>query len=203
MSRVCNLSRVIVVKRHTEDRREVAIRLISVRAGALILVILPFPDFPIRKASEEESKNAARIFTEQSSSLLERLEVFERQLHERIASHIPRDLDSLEHLVLQHKDWETGLHGLATDVEEVQNTFRSIALKTPAMKKNLDKVMGKWNDMQSKSQLFVERLKFVEIIVNSMEENNQTISEFEIKLAQFHDLPNDEEMLKDVSKHFY
>ncbi|KPJ00723.1 Dystonin [Papilio xuthus] len=146
----------------------------------------------------EESKNAARIFTEQSSSLLERLEVFERQLHERIASHIPRDLDSLEHLVLQHKDWETGLHGLATDVEEVQNTFRSIALKTPAMKKNLDKVMGKWNDMQSKSQLFVERLKFVEIIVNSMEENNQTISEFEIKLAQFHDLPNDVEMLKDM-----
>lgn len=32
-----------------------------------------------------------------------------------------------------------------------------IALKTPAMKKSLDKVMGKWNDMQSKSQLFVER----------------------------------------------
>lgn len=35
--------------------------------------------------------------------------------------------------------------------------FLVIALKTPAMKKNLDKVMGKWNDMQSKSQLFVDR----------------------------------------------
>lgn len=35
--------------------------------------------------------------------------------------------------------------------------FPGIALKTPAMKKSLDKVMGKWNDMQSKSQLFVER----------------------------------------------
>lgn len=32
-----------------------------------------------------------------------------------------------------------------------------IALKTPEMKKRLDKVMGKWNDMHSKSQLFVER----------------------------------------------
>ena len=32
-----------------------------------------------------------------------------------------------------------------------------------------------------------------------MEENNQTISEFEIKLAQFSDLPNDVEILKDVS----
>ncbi|CAH2097827.1 unnamed protein product [Euphydryas editha] len=146
----------------------------------------------------EDSKNAARIFTEQSSNLLERLEVFERQLHERIASHIPRDLDSLEHLVLQHKDWESSLHALSSDVEEVQATFRGIALKTPAMKKNLDKVMGKWNDMQSKSQLFVERLKFVEIVVNSIEENNQTISEFEIKLAQFNDLPNDVELLKDI-----
>ncbi|KAI8432881.1 hypothetical protein MSG28_013807 [Choristoneura fumiferana] len=105
----------------------------------------------------EESKNAARIFTEQSSSLLERLDILERQLHERIASHIPRDLDSLEHLVLQHKDWESAVHSLNRDVEEVQATFRGIALKTPAMKKNLDKVMGKWNDMQSKSQLFVER----------------------------------------------
>ncbi|XP_052759151.1 dystonin isoform X18 [Galleria mellonella] len=157
-----------------------------------------FDEFERRARAEEESKNAARIFTEQSSNLLERLEVLERQLHERIASHIPRDLDSLEHLVLQHKDWEGNLHALSSDVEEVQATFRGIALKTPAMKKNLDKVMGKWNDMQSKSQLFVERLKFVEIVVSSMEENHQTISEFEIKLAQFSDLPNDVELLKDI-----
>jgi hypothetical protein len=45
----------------------------------------------------------------------------------------------------------------------------------------------------------VFRLKFVEIVVNIMEENHQTISEFEIKLAQFNDLPNDVELLKDVS----
>ncbi|XP_037296445.1 microtubule-actin cross-linking factor 1 isoform X21 [Manduca sexta] len=157
-----------------------------------------FDEFERRARAEEESKNAARIFTEQSTHLLERLEILERQLHERIASHIPRDLDTLEHLVLQHKDWEGALHALSNDVEEVQNTFRGIALKTPAMKKSLDKVMGKWNDMQSKSQLFVERLKFVEIVVNSMEENHQTISEFEIKLAQFNDLPNDVELLKDM-----
>ncbi|XP_047035660.1 dystonin isoform X33 [Helicoverpa zea] len=157
-----------------------------------------FDEFERRARAEEESKNAARIFTEQSSNLLERLDVLERQLHERIASHIPRDLDTLEHLVLQHKDWETSVHALNSDVEEVQATFRGIALKTPAMKKSLDKVMGKWNDMQTKSQLFVERLKFVEIVVNSMEENHQTISEFEIKLAQFNDLPNDVELLKDM-----
>ncbi|XP_063369716.1 dystonin [Cydia amplana] len=157
-----------------------------------------FDEFERRARAEEESKNAARIFTEQSSSLLERLEVLERQLHERIASHIPRDLDSLEHLVLQHKDWESSVLALTSHVEEVQATFRGIALKTPAMKKNLDKVMGKWNDMQSKSQLFVERLKYVEIVVNSMEENHQSITEFEIKLAQFNDLPNDIELLKDM-----
>lgn len=45
----------------------------------------------------------------------------------------------------------------------------------------------------------MSRLKFVEIVVNSMEENHQTISEFEIKLAQFNDLPKDVELLKDVS----
>ncbi|KAJ2940873.1 hypothetical protein O0L34_g10132 [Tuta absoluta] len=157
-----------------------------------------FDEFERRARAEEESKNAARIFTEQSSNLLERLEVLERHLHERIASHIPRDLDSLEHLVLQHKDWESNLHALNSDVEEVQNTFRGIALKTPAMKKNLDKVIGKWNDLQSKSQLFVERLKFVEMVVTSMEENHQSVTEFEIKLAQFHDLPNDLELLKDM-----
>lgn len=39
----------------------------------------------------------------------------------------------------------------------------------------------------------------MEIVVNSMEENHQTISEFEIKLAQFNDLPNDIDLLKDVS----
>ncbi|XP_061380488.1 microtubule-actin cross-linking factor 1 isoform X17 [Danaus plexippus] len=157
-----------------------------------------FDEFERRARAEEDSKNAARIFTEQSSQLLERLETLERTLHERIAAPVPRDLDALEHLVLQHRDWETALRALDGDVDTVQSTFRGIALKTPAMKKNLDKVMGKWNELQSKSQLFVERLKFVEIVVNSMEENNQTISEFEIKLAQFSDLPNDVELLKDI-----
>ncbi|XP_070510262.1 microtubule-actin cross-linking factor 1 isoform X19 [Cardiocondyla obscurior] len=150
-----------------------------------------FDDFEKRARAEEESKNAGRIFNDQASSLQQALDEAERVLNARIAAPLPRDLDSLEHMVLQHKDYEQNLQRLATDVEEMQQTFRGITLKTPAMRNKLDNIMTKWKHLWNLSSLYIERLKCVEIVLSSLEENTAAISEFEIKLASFGELPSD------------
>lgn len=150
-----------------------------------------FDEFEKRARAEEESKNAGRIFNDQVSSLQQALDEAERVLNLRIASPLPRDLDSLEHMVLEHKDFETGLHKLEHDVEQVQQTFRGITLKTPAMRNKLDNVMTKWNHLWNLSSLYIERLKCVEIVLSGLEDNTSVISEFELKLASYGELPSD------------
>lgn len=150
-----------------------------------------FDDFEKRARAEEESKNAGRIFDDQLSSLKQSLDEYERILNIRIVSPLARDLDSLEHLVLEHKDFEQNLQRLAPEYEQVQQTFRGITLKTPAMRNRLDDVMTKWNHLWNLSNLYIERLKCVEIVLSGLEENTAAISEFEIKLASYSELPSD------------
>ncbi|XP_018398747.1 PREDICTED: plectin-like [Cyphomyrmex costatus] len=157
-----------------------------------------FDDFEKRARAEEESKNAGRIFNDQASLLQQALDEAERVLNARIAAPLPRDLDSLEHLVLQHKDYEQNLQRLAPDVEQMQQTFRGITLKTPAMRNKLDNITSKWSHLWNLSSLYVERLKCVEIVLSSLEENTTAISEFEIKLASFGELPSDVKGLQSV-----
>jgi hypothetical protein len=57
----------------------------------------------------EESKNASRNFNDQITSLQMSLDEAERTLAARTAAALPRDLDSLEHLVIEHKEFETRL----------------------------------------------------------------------------------------------
>lgn len=57
----------------------------------------------------EESKNATRNFSDQITSLQASLDEAERTLAARTAASLPRDLDSLEHLVIEHKEFETRL----------------------------------------------------------------------------------------------
>nr|XP_031845078.1 microtubule-actin cross-linking factor 1 isoform X36 [Nomia melanderi] len=157
-----------------------------------------FDELEKRARAEEESKNAGRIFNEQVSALQQALDEAERILNTRIVAPLPRDLDSLEHLVLQHKDYEQSLRRLAPDLDRVQQTFRGITLKTPAMRNKLDAVTTKWNHIWNVSNLYVERLKCIEILLSSLEENTNIISEFEVKLASFDELPSDIKGLQNV-----
>lgn len=57
----------------------------------------------------EDSKNASRTFSDSVSTLQAALDEAERTLNQRTAAALPRDLDSLEHMVIDHKDFETRL----------------------------------------------------------------------------------------------
>ncbi|KOX72958.1 Dystonin [Melipona quadrifasciata] len=157
-----------------------------------------FDELEKRARAEEESKNAGRIFNEQISAIQEALDEAERILNTRIAAPLPRDIDSLEHLVLQHKDFEQTLKRQAPNLDKVQQTFRGITLKTPVMRNKLDAVTTKWTNIWNSSNLYIERLKCVEIVLSSLEENTTAISELEVKLASFDELPSDLKGLQNV-----
>jgi DNA repair exonuclease SbcCD ATPase subunit len=155
-----------------------------------------FDEFERRSQAEEDSKNLTRMFTDQVKSIQISLDEYEHTLNTRLSAPIPRDMDTLEHLVIQHKDFETSLKNLGPDVEAMQATFKNIPNKTAALQAKHDKVLNQWNQLWNLSQLYVERLKCAEITLSGLDDANNVISDFEIKLASYGEMPSELPALK-------
>ncbi|XP_070505713.1 microtubule-actin cross-linking factor 1 isoform X14 [Chironomus tepperi] len=159
-----------------------------------------FDDFEKRARAEEESKQASRIFTEECIGLKSRLEDMARELDHIILSPMPRDLDSLEHAVQILDDYRRRLDLLEPDLNHLQETFRTITLKTPALKKSLDSLKELWKELNTQAGLHADRLKLLEGALAGLEENEQVISELEGRLSRHIEMPSTAEGLHDVFK---
>lgn len=155
----------------------------------------------IPRTLTEESKQATRIFTEQCIGLKNKLEDLARELDHIILSPLPRDLDSLEHAVQIHDDYRRRLHSCEPDLKHLQETFRTIALKTPALKKSLDNLVELWKELNTQSNLHGDRLKLLEGALVGLEDNEQVISELEGALAKQQEMPSTLDGLQQVLKH--
>ncbi|XP_037914652.1 dystonin isoform X30 [Hermetia illucens] len=159
-----------------------------------------FDEFEKRARAEEESKQASRIFSEECISIRTKLEDMARELDSIILAPMARDLDSLEHAVHKHDDYKRRLRLLEPEVKHLQETFRTIALKTPALKKSLDVVLELWKELNTQSDLHGDRLKLLEGSLAGLEDNEQVISELEGTLAKHQDMPSTADGLHNVFK---
>ncbi|XP_065369784.1 dystonin isoform X20 [Calliphora vicina] len=159
-----------------------------------------FDEFEKRARAEEESKQASRIFTEECIAIKGKLEDMARELEQIISAPLPRDLDSLEHVLEIHSDYERRLQLLDPELQHLQETFRTIALKTPALKKSLDNLLILWKELNTLSNLHKDRLKLLETSLAGLEDNEHFISEIENQLARHQDLPSTPEGLEMVFK---
>ncbi|XP_034478273.1 dystonin isoform X16 [Drosophila innubila] len=159
-----------------------------------------FDEFEKRARAEEESKQASRIFTEECIAIKSKLEDMARELDQIILAPLPRDLDSLEHVLEIHADYERRLQLLEPELKHLQETFRTIALKTPVLKKSLDNLMELWKELNTQSGLHKDRLKLLEASLAGLEDNEHVISELENELAKHQDLPSTAEGLQQVFK---
>nr|XP_024217733.1 dystonin isoform X10 [Halyomorpha halys] len=157
-----------------------------------------FDEFEALANQQEENKNAIRAITEKCSHLQEALEEAERVLTMRLSSSIPRDVHSLEHLIVQHKEFETSLKGLTGEIEGLQSMFNSLTRKTPGVQSRVEAILQQWNHIWNYSHLFVERLKCVEITLSALDDATNVVSELELKLSSFGDMPSDLESLQNV-----
>lgn len=150
--------------------------------------------------SSEESKQAIRIFTDDCIALKNKLEELARELDHIILSPLPRDLDTLEHAVQIHDDYRRRLANCEPDLKHLQETFRTIALKTPALKKSLDNLVELWKELNTQSNLHGDRLKLLEGALVGLEDNEQVISDLEGALSKQQEMPSTLEGLQRVFK---
>lgn len=123
-----------------------------------------------------------------------------RELEHIISSPLARDLDALEHAVQIHDDYRRRLQNLEPDLKHLQETFRTITLKTPQLKKSLDNLVELWKELNTQSNLHGDRLKLLGGALNGLEENEQVISDLEGALAKQQEMPSTLDGLQAVLK---
>lgn len=145
-----------------------------------------------------ESKVVSKNFSEQITVLHQDLEDLERTIVSRVNAPVPKDVDSLERMVIEHREFETRIQTFESRVQTVQRTYSTLPQKSASLQTKVDKVSEKWDTVWGLSNLYTERLKSVELVLNSMEETRTYVSQFEMKLSSYDNLPADEEGIKRV-----
>ena len=110
---------------------------------------------------EEERRNAAKLFNDRCNSLEVSLSEYEKQIikvctvqfslpetaltksftsFKVCKAPLPRDVESLQQLIVAHKDFEGQVQGHEPEIDQVKNLFNAIPQKTPKEQAKLDKV---------------------------------------------------------------
>ena len=65
---------------------------------------------------------------------------YEKQIIKTCKAPLPRDVDSLQNLVVNHKQFETEVQSHEPELNQIKNLFNNIPNKTPKEQAKLDKV---------------------------------------------------------------
>lgn len=140
---------------------------------------------------DKVNKSQARKFNDLVASVQSTLTEKERTLKQRTQAPIPRSKEIVNRLVQEQSDFESELRSFEPKVNEVQDAFRELLSKTPALQSRHDTLMESWNNLWSTSSLYVERLKAVEVSLEHYEEASQVVSNVELQLVSYDDIPSD------------
>ncbi|XP_035227819.1 dystonin-like, partial [Stegodyphus dumicola] len=139
------------------------------------------------------NKSQARKFNDLVASVQSTLTEKERTLKQRTQAPIPRSKEIVGQLMQEQKDFESDLQTIEPRICEVREAFRELTTKTPALQSRYDGVMESWNNLWSVSNLYVERMKAVELTLGQYEEATQVVSNVELQLVSYDEMPSDVE----------
>merc|ERR1711884_535027 len=155
-----------------------------------------FDEWERRALLEDEKRNALKKFMEAIDSLEMTLTEYEKAIIKVCKAPLPRDVESLQTLVISHKEFESNLQAQEPMVNQVKTLFNNIPNKSASEQEKLDKVLDQRDRVWSYSSYYVERLKTVEITLSELEEVTTVVTEFEMKLASYDSMPSDMDNLR-------
>ncbi|KAK2709047.1 hypothetical protein QYM36_014618, partial [Artemia franciscana] len=154
-----------------------------------------FDDFERRAA---EGEGTVLNINEQLASLENVLDDADQTLQAKMAAPVPRDMDTLETLVIEHRVFETELQKIDGELNEIKVIFSQQPRKTTNTQQRIDSCSQTFDRVWQTSRIYIERLKCVEIVLNGLEEATTVVSEIEIKLAAYDKMPSTIDSLKKV-----
>ncbi|KAL7025334.1 hypothetical protein ACKWTF_013447 [Chironomus riparius] len=159
-----------------------------------------FDEFERRASSEEENKQTSQLFNEKCLQLSSRLESLAKELDGIILSRLPQDRTASDAALETILDFNRRLGFFDSDLKNLKETFRSIPLKSPAQKKNLDNLNELYKELITQANLHKERLNLLESSLTGLEKNGDIIKDLENVLASHIIMPSTIEGLRELLK---
>lgn len=140
------------------------------------------------------------MFNEKCLLLSSRLESLARELDGIILSRLPYDRAASDTSLEVALDYIRRLGFFDSDLKSLKETFRTISLKTPAQKKNLENLTELYKELNTQSNLHKERIMYLESALNGLEKNSDIVKDLENILASHIIMPSTLEGLRDLLK---
>ena len=149
-----------------------------------------------QQASDSEPVGSVASLVGHLTSLRCILVSMEATLDAKLACGAARDVDQLEVLVLQHRDFETNLQSYEAQMEYVARACRQDELNG-----ELADIEEIWERLWRKAQNYVERLKSTEAYLSNLDELMVVLDEVELRLLASHNSAlNNAEQLQQATK---
>lgn len=140
------------------------------------------------------------MFNEKCLLLSTRLESLAKELDGIILSHLPQDRAASDAALEVILDFIRRLGFFDSDLKNLKETFRTIPLKTPAQKKNLENLSELYKELVTQANLHKDRLYLLEGALNGLEKNNDVVRDLENVLSSHIIMPSTLEGLRDLLK---
>ncbi|RWS27955.1 microtubule-actin cross-linking factor 1-like protein [Leptotrombidium deliense] len=150
----------------------------------------------IEEENEKSLKTLMNKFTDVAENIHDFLSERERILKQRVQNPIPRDRGTLENLILEHKEFEMDLQSVEPKLEEMKERYHNIPKKNQSVQAKYESIMETWERIWNLSNLYIERLNAVEIVIVDIEEATNVVSTLEAKLLSQEEVPGDEVSMK-------
>lgn len=148
----------------------------------------------------EENKQTSQLFNEKCLLLSSRLESLAKELDGIILSRLPQDRTASDAALETILDFNRRLGFFDSDLKNLKETFRSIPLKSPAQKKNLDNLNELYKELITQANLHKERLNLLESSLTGLEKNGDIVKDLENVLASHIIMPSTIEGLRELLK---
>jgi len=148
----------------------------------------------------EENKQTSQLFNEKCLLLSSRLESLAKELDGIILSRLPQDRTASDAALETILDFNRRLGFFDSDLKNLKETFRSIPLKSPAQKKNLDNLNELYKELITQANLHKERLNLLERSLSGLEKNGDIVKDLENVLASHIIMPSTIEGLRELLK---
>jgi dystonin len=148
----------------------------------------------------EESKQTSQVFNEKCLLLSSRLENLAKELDGIILSRLPQDRIASDAAIEIILDFIKRLGFFDSDLKNLKETFRTIPMKTPAQKKNLENLNELYKELVTQANLHKDRLNLLEGALNGLEKNSDIVKDLENVLSSHIIMPSSLEGLRDLLK---
>ncbi|OTF84186.1 hypothetical protein BLA29_003904, partial [Euroglyphus maynei] len=124
-----------------------------------------------------------QVFCDYVSALLDKLREQERKIIKKLQEPIPRRVQDIDRLAVEHKEFEIETKQFEPDVEKVKREYSKLPTRNAGSQSKFETLMELWQNIWKYSDSYVQQMDAIRIILLDIHDATNMICDLEIALS--------------------